>query len=179
MLYKVCTYFGDISGYYDTKDGMFYSVLIDAPDFDLYNNFRSLVLYLYACMVCRDGAEMLKRAEENSLFYYAAKEQADPEIAYLRYPVQQGRQVAQYVPPRAHESVSSPTGKRAGNDKYGSEEKAIQGFIRRVGAGKSPSPEAVARAEALGYELAPNETYVQPFIRRVLKLKKNLGEKTE
>lgn len=79
--------------------------------------------------------------------------------------------------PERNESVSSPTGKRAGNDKYGSEEKAIQGFIRRVGAGKSPSLEAVARAEALGYELAPNETYVQPFIRRVLKLKKNLGKK--
>lgn len=179
MLYKVCTYFGDISGYYDTKDGMFYSVLIDAPDFDLYNNFRSLVLYLYACMVCRDGAEMLKRAEENSLFYYAAKEQADPEMPIYATPFSKGGKLLNMYHPERNESVSSPTGKRAGNDKYGSEEKAIQGFIRRVGAGKSPSPEAVARAEALGYELAPNETYVQPFIRRVLKLKKNLGEKTE
>lgn len=179
MLYKVCTYFGDISGYYDTKDGMFYSVLIDAPDFDLYNNFRSLVLYLYACMVCRDGAEMLKRAEENSLFYYAAKEQADPEMPIYATPFSKGGKLLNMYHPERNESVSSPTGKRAGNDKYGSEEKAIQGFIRRVGAGKSPSLEAVARAEALGYELAPNETYVQPFIRRVLKLKKNLGEKTE
>lgn len=42
MLYKVCTYLGDISGYYDTKDGMFYSVLIDAPSFDLYTTSETL-----------------------------------------------------------------------------------------------------------------------------------------
>ena len=89
---------------------------------------------------------MLKRAEENSLFYYAAKEQADPEMPIYATPFSKGGKLLNMYHPERNESVSSPTGKRAGNDKYG---------------------------------LAPNETYVQPFIRRVLKLKKNLGEKTE
>lgn len=72
-------------------------------------------------------------------------------------------------------ATHQPTGARKGNDAYESEERAIQGFVRKVGAGRTPSPEAVARATALGFELAQDETYVQPFIKNVLKLK----EKTE
>ena len=56
--------------------------------------------------------------------------------------------------------------------------RAIQGFIRKVGEGRTPSREAVEYAEALGYSLAPDETYVKPFIRRVLRLKQKEAENT-
>lgn len=173
MLYKVETFVGDISGYYDTKEGFFFSILLDASERNLYDSIRRLVLYLYACMVCRDGPELLQRVEKYHLFYYAAKPQIIPQMPIHVTPYGKGGKLLNMYHPERNESASSLTGKRAGSDKYESEQKAIQGFIRRVGAGKSPSPEAVARAESLGYELAPNETYVQPFIRRQLKLKKN------
>ena len=53
------------------------------------------------------------------------------------------------------------------NDNYETKAKAIQGFTRKVGIGKTPSAEAVARAKALGFELALDETYVQPFIKQI------------
>ena len=66
-----------------------------------------------------------------------------------------------------------PTGPRAGNEeKYEAKTSAIQGFIRKVGEGRTPSPEAIERAEALGFDLAPDETYVQPFLRTSWKLKR-------
>ena len=176
MLYKVETFVGDISGYYDTKEGFFFSILLDASERSLYDTIRRLVLYLYACMVCRDGPELLQRVEKYHLFYYAVEPQIIPQMPIHVTPYGKGGKLLNMYHPERNESVSSPTGKRAGSDKYESEQKAIQGFIRRVGAVKSPSPEAVARAEALGYELAPNETYVQPFIRRQLKLKRKTNE---
>lgn len=60
---------------------------------------------------------------------------------------------------------------RKGDEAYEESPRAIQGFIRKVGEGRTPSREAVEYAEALGYSLAPDETYVRPFIRRVLRLR--------
>ena len=62
-------------------------------------------------------------------------------------------------------------GSRKNDDKYTHEERSIQGFIRKVGKGKKPSEQAVQYARSLGYELAPDETYVRPFITHVLRLK--------
>lgn len=61
--------------------------------------------------------------------------------------------------------------KRAGADAYVMEVKPIQGFVRKVGMGRRPSAEAVARGIALGYDLAPDETYVQGFFRATYKIK--------
>lgn len=170
MLYRISTSYGDISGYYDTKEGFFFSILLDGDDHRIVNSLRELVLYLYACMVCRNGAELLSRITEDSLLLYAAWDRSIT-IPIKAVPYAKGGKLLNVYRPEKN-APSSPTGKRAGSDKYESEERAIQGFIRRVGAGKSPSEEAVARAKALGYDLAANETYVQPFMRHVLKLKR-------
>ena len=71
----------------------------------------------------------------------------------------------------AIDEVEEKYGARKGSDKYESEERSIQGFIRKVGQGRTPSEQAVEYARALGYDLEPDETYVRPFIKRVLRLK--------
>lgn len=114
----------------------------------------------------------MKRAEDDEVFYYASETDSEERMKIHIAPYGKGGKLLNMYRPEKNATVSSPDAKRAGSDKYESEQKAIQGFIRRVGAGKTPSEEAVARAKALGYDLAPDETYVQPFMRRVLKLKK-------
>ena len=53
----------------------------------------------------------------------------------------------------------------AGNDRYETEIKYINGYIRKLPDGQKASEKAVLLAQSLGYDLADNETYVQPFER--------------
>ena len=174
MLYKLETMYGELSGSYNTKDGYLFSVFQEAEGVDLYDRIRKLVLYLYATQVTRNGMELQQAFSQN--FWYGSEEDVPlgsgntiplevrvfgrggrPENVY--HPTEEGRKL----------------GPRAGNDAYESETRSIQGFVRRVGAGRTPSEEARARGLALGYDLAPDETYVQPFIKTVLRLKETSG----
>ena len=74
-------------------------------------------------------------------------------------------------PQIAHQPYLTASGIRKNDDKYESVERPIQGFIRKVGAGKSPSQEAIDYALSLGLMLQSDETYVRPFVRHVLKLR--------
>lgn len=53
----------------------------------------------------------------------------------------------------------------AGDDRYETEIKHISGYIRKLPDGQKASERAVTLAQSLGYDLADNETYVQPFER--------------
>lgn len=53
----------------------------------------------------------------------------------------------------------------AGDDRYETEVKHISGYIRKLPDGQKASERAVTLAQSLGYDLADNETYVQPFER--------------
>ncbi len=68
----------------------------------------------------------------------------------------------------------NPTGVRKGNENYTEEMREIAGHVRMLGADRHAYPEAIERAEALGFDLMPDETYVQSFMRSVRKLKKTL-----
>lgn len=169
MLYKCQTAYGDLCGYYDTQDGYLFPVLMDASDKKLFERIQMLLLYLYATQVTRDGPAMLK--EIPARFWYSPNDHSSctsPESTPLSLEIfgRGGKLENTY---REHRGKTGP---RAGNDAYEHEERSIQGYIRKVGAGRTPSPEAVARGKALGYDLAPDETYVQPFIKSVLRLKK-------
>lgn len=169
MLYKFTTSMGDLCGFYDTSDGFLFSVTQECEDRDAYNRIRALLLYLYASAVTRNGAQML--TEINQHIYFAAEldgERACPDYTVTAYG-KGGKLKNVYRNEEADKR--GPTGPRAGNENYESEVRAIQGFVRRVGEGRTPSREAVERAQALGFDLAPDETYVQPFMKTVLKLK--------
>ena len=170
MLYKIETICGELSGSYDTKDGYLFSIFQEASDISLYDRIKKFILYLYATQVTRKGPELLNAFTQN--FWYGSKEdvplgEGDTLPFTIHVFGRGGRPENTYRP----EEPSRKLGPRAGNDAYEAETRSIQGFVRRVGPGRTPSEEARARGIALGYDLALDETYVQPFIKTVLKLK--------
>lgn len=165
LLYRMDTAMGDLSGYYDTKEQVFYSVLMDAKDKQLNDILENIVLYLYSCATKRDGAEML--ADFSNYFWYASDKNAKDDI----YPMTVKMYLKGGKPQIAYQPYLTASGIRKNDDKYESVERPIQGFIRKVGAGKSPSQEAIDYALSLGLMLQSDETYVRPFVRHVLKLR--------
>jgi len=168
MLYRMWTCSGEMSGYYDTKDGYLYSLFIDVNDRNLCENMKTFLLYFYSAMVIRDGMEMLKEISDKVVI-------RDTKDVPYRYSVKlygdNGKLINVYEKDGAKRLGAKQTKLRVGDPAYIGEVRTIQGFVRKVGVGKKPSQEAVARAVALGYDLAPDETYVQGFFRTVLKLK--------
>ena len=167
MLYRMETMFGDLSGYYDTQTGFMYSVLLDASDRVPYERVKNFLLYLYGCAVVKDGPKLLQNMP--AVCYYA-----EEEYAMKRRPISGEMFGCGGKLQNVYDQTDRPEegyGARKGSDKYESEERSIQGYIRKVGQGRTPSAQAVEYACALGYDLAPDETYVRPFIKRVLRLK--------
>ena len=171
MLYKLCTVTGCFCGFYNTKTQEFYSPLQSGQDVDgqLLESVERLVLFLYASAVTRQGVEMLQNISKYTYFDIEGRFAIDAFEAEIFY--MGGKLRSAYG--KEESTKYRPTGPRAGNEeKYEAKTSAIQGFIRKVGEGRTPSPEAIERAEALGFDLAPDETYVQPFLRTSWKLKR-------
>lgn len=166
---------GEISGCYNTREKSFYSILQEANVPEPYFWTESFILYLYGCAVLRNGEQMLSDLNEAFCFGKPVY-QAHGLVTHGTLPMHVkatlfGRGGKLKRSDKAEDEDYRSPGPRRGNDAYESEDRAIQGFVRKVGAGKTPSAEAVARATALGFDLAPDETYVQPFMKSVLKLK--------
>lgn len=167
MLYNLKTHKGDMVGFYDTKEKFFFNALADYEDKTLYEAIGSLVLYLYGCYTL-DTPDIQITKTQDYFSFASVKLEAE---GYL----QGGKLKNRLDPSTEKESVSGVA--RKGNDAFTTETRAIQGFIRHLPEGKQPSEKAIALAESLGYDLAPNETYVQPFIKQVFKLKFREEEK--
>lgn len=167
MLYRMETASGDLTGYYDTQTGFLYSVLSDAAEKEPYERVKNFLLYLYCCAAVKDGPKMLQIMP---VVCYYAKDMNSVARRPIRGEMfgRSGKLQNVYA---AIDEVEEKYGARKGSDKYESEERSIQGFIRKVGQGRTPSEQAVEYARALGYDLEPDETYVRPFIKRVLRLK--------
>lgn len=164
MLYRLATEAGDLSGYYDTKEKFFFNVLVGyKEDLRVVEHLSSLILYLYGCYVLNNEEYQLSKV--NDLFTYNWKGNKKFLLeGYLR-----GGKLRNTYDKNYEKGEGTA---RIGNDNYETEMKAIQGYIRKLPAGHSASEKAIALATSLGYELQPNETYVQPFIKHVFKLKK-------
>lgn len=162
LLFRLITSEGDISGYYDTKDKFFYSVFNDIRNDPSYSEkLTSIVLYLYGCYVLNDPFYQIANLPKHFAFLSTGGLTAEGIL--------HGGKLRNTYKSSDEHSLGTA---RKGNDKYEAESRTIQGFIRRVPEGKKPSGKAIALAESLGYSLAPNETYVQPFIKQVFKLKR-------
>lgn len=171
MLYRAETSEGDLSGSYDTKSGYFFSILSEASVEGIAEEFEKFILYIYACATTKRGQEMLKQLPNCTFYVNAAPTDEDSGLSrptaemYLRG----GKLRNTYKDdPDDDSSHHAP---RKGNEAYSYEEKAIQGFIRKLQPGHHASEQAAELASSLGYELEDDETYVQPFIKQVLKLK--------
>lgn len=148
---------GDISGVFDTKSKFFFlSTSDDEKCTEISNALTTLILFCYASFV--------KNEQQFRLEYINAFVKQGVQIQAEGY-LQGGRLKNVY----SAENVG--TGARKGNENYTTEEKAIQGYIRRLPEGQKASEEAREYAERLGYVLELNETYVRPFVKNVFKLR--------
>lgn len=164
LLYRFSTKEGDLCGYYDTKGKFFYTILREyTANPQVASVFATIILYLYACYTLTNPKYQLANIEEHFSSI------AFPNISVDG--VLHGGKVKNVYDPTPDKEHNIGTA-RKGNEDYESETRAIQGFIRKLPIGQSASEKAISMAESLGYDLAPNETYVQPFIKQVFKLKR-------
>lgn len=168
MLYNVSVNGQILAGYFDTAGQFLSSLLLGANSFEveslLYDTFRILLLYLYAAATSREMEQMLKELTNH---VYLARNSDDRN------------RMAIYVSPYARGGKPKNTyrndgdGSRSNDERYEAVARPIQGYIRKLPVGQSASQEAKDRALALGFDLAADETYVQPFVRNVLRLRGN------
>lgn len=155
--------YGDMSGYYDTNSEFFFSVAKESKDTNMPLFIEKLVLFAYAAQVLdNDSFSEASFREHFSNFIYP--------IGIKCYGMG-GKLKSTF----SNEEQSHNVPRRS-NDRYEAKEQAINGFIRKLPAGQRASDEAIERAKKLGYELAPDETYVSPFIRTEFYLKKKDDE---
>ncbi len=178
LIYKAETQMGDVSGVYNTRNSFFYSALQDSEIGEPHQYFKFLILYLYACATTKNGHQLLQDMPTNVYYCYDEYLTDEPELQGHTLPISAamfrhgGKPQNSYNDSTLNSGASvSVNGKRLNDPRFESSLKPIQGYIRKVGKNKSPSPEAIEYAQSLGLFLAPDETYVRPFVKHVLKLK--------
>lgn len=153
VLYRADFQEGCLSGYYDTGNGFFYSVLGNSTRPELAQNLEVLGLAAYA-------SQVLSPADAPNLDALLFRDSVPLNIR----PFSRGGRLRDIYHREVLDKERNSSGPRAQGD-YNREDRSINGFIRRLPAGQMASEEAVAMAAKYGYDLAPNETYVRPFIR--------------
>lgn len=151
MVYKLDVFGSSLSGYFDTTSGFFYSVLREAFDLEPYNRLAVFILALYASQVL-DGVKLEAVSKHflqggHSLEIKAFGKSGKIKDVY-------------------HRAAATKTAHRD-LEHYDKEERQINVIIRTLPEGHKASDEAKALAEQYGYELAPNQTFVRPFIKQV------------
>lgn len=151
MVYRLDIFGSSMSGYFDTTSGFFYSVLREAFDLGPYNRLEAFVLALYASQVLND----VKLVEISKQFL-----QGGHSLDIKAF----GR--SGKIKDIYHKMNAKKASHRDMNH-YDKEDRQINVIIRTLPDGHKASNEAKALAEQYGYELAPNQTFVRPFIKQV------------
>lgn len=171
MLYNISVNGQILAGYFDTSGQFLSSLLLGTNSFKeesvLYDTYRSLLLYLYAAATSRETEQMLKELTNHA--YLARSKDAKDRMTFSVLAYAQGGKPRNYYQRKGD-------GSRTDDERYEAVPRPIQGYIRRLPAGQSASQEAKNRALDLGFDLAANETYVQPFVRNVLRLRENVAQ---
>ena len=158
-LYRYETEEGDITGFIDTKTTTFYSAILSETDGELYAAHRDLTLFCYAAFVLDHPEIQITKLGEHF---------REAEIPITGESILHGGALRNQYHPEKNEEQR--TGLRSG-ERYTRENRSIQGYIRTLPLGQSASEHAISTAVSLGYRLRKNETYVQPFVKQVVKLK--------
>ncbi len=167
LLYKVTSEKGgDISGYFNTKTGIFWSPFYNATlyleerSFDVQefeNIIQDLVLWAYVAFVCDDAGVMPTQSSFQSSFQFP--DNSLPSVSFFGV----GGKLRNQLSLNQNDAGKVTLFDRS---QYQEAERPINGFVRRLPVGQKASEKAKLLAESLGFELSEDETYVQPFIRR-------------
>ena len=163
LLYKMTLIDNEqLSGYYNTQSEWFYSVLVDSNGIIIHEKLLDLLLWVYTAFTC-DDANIMPTSDCFQKTFYAKTLANDKEYLTAEFFGIGGKARNMYDKDVTNDEVVTTHYDR---DKYTAEQKAINGFVRRLPTGQSTSEHARLLAESMGYDLANNETYVQPFVRR-------------
>ena len=152
LIFRMETAAGDMSGRYNVGIDEFYTPLnvVNPRPNDFLFNVRMLVFWAYAVMVC-------DQPEVNVSSYRTFFDDPEASVEFFS------------LGTKLKKSTDIKTTRQL--DKYEAKDVPLNGFIRRLPEGQKASEHARQMAIALGFDLADNETYVQPFIRRSWVLK--------
>ena len=150
-LYRIETSQGETAGFYNTQTKQFVSMFTHTEEQTtlLGNYIENTILWCYAAFVGSDTS-ILPTAE----CYNEYLNDPNAEITFTSI----GGKLRVPTETKHIRTI-------AGDDRYETEVKHISGYIRKLPDGQKASERAVTLAQSLGYDLADNETYVQPFER--------------
>lgn len=171
LLYKMETTCGEFSGFYEPMSETFYTVMVACNIPNLAPTIGALILFLYASCVLEDG-ERLWQEHAERLRYSIVSDDEDTRPVDIPLLMERFARGGKPHPSLGDGEAASSGVTKRGSDKYEGEARAVQGYIRKFGEGRKASEEAIARAEALGFSLATDETYVQPHMTTVYIVKK-------
>lgn len=155
MLYRLVTDIGDFSGYFATESGFFYCLNEQKSD-EIINVIAGTVLYFYAGATLDEGYE----PENFKNIAYNLFWAIDAHCYGVGGPLR-----------NAYDKQPSQSGVRKADARFAQKDVLINAAIRQLPAGQKASQQAIENARRLGYTLAPGETFVMPFIKRVFYLK--------
>ncbi len=167
LLYRLRVSTGDICGYYATKTRFFYNLLLDTKEHSevshkIFDFLKGTILFLYAAYVRADKYHYDKFKDIAHIFF--------TEIDIKHFPIG-GALANVYAKSSNQISPNEPKRKNLEAKCLEKQNVMVNGYIRRLPDGQRASQAAQEMALRLGYDLAPNETYVSPFIKRIFKLK--------
>jgi len=189
MLYLATTSHGQISGYYNTKEGVFYSFFTRSSEAEIGKELENFILENYYRLTVKD-IDFSKKKLSCMLVVNDAKEaerigytQNQPIVKFFFQNGKQRNYLDGYLKRgpvsvsglifNQQEKVSKKHYRSYNRDDYCKEAvvKSINGFVRSLPIGQQPSVENAQYAAMLGIELEPGETFVRPFMKVVSKIK--------
>ena len=167
MLYRITTHRnGQLSGYYCTKEGTFYSIYEDTIG-EMHGRIKNFILENYMLLTCdyeiknKKNYAILQTENLDSEFHYP-----NQPLVSFKYP---------FSPKSGKVKKTQARERIYRKEDYQEEIKERMGFIRKLPVGQRASDAARLYAEQLGFQLAEGKTYVRSHTYRVYrKLEKNI-----
>lgn len=162
LLYKVVVRNNEeCSGYYDLLTKDFYSIFENSNFNELHEKMKNFILENYYILTCDNDIHRKRNFMIKQVENIDEQEKDYPYQVLVNYSYKKNKSINNNKKAFYHYN----------RDKYISERKSINGFIRKLPKGQSASDEAKEFAIKLGYSLNENETFVKPFQKNVLKIK--------
>lgn len=192
MIYRVETDCGQLCGFYNTKKQIFYSPLTKSSHPEKEMQFENFILENYFRLTVKDidfskkklscmlivnefkDAERIgyTRNQPIAMCSYLGGKQRDFQNGTGNPETDKNLFIdGKSLENRMFRSAEEGLYHRYNRENYYSEQRPINGYIRKLPKGSNASEQATNYAKQLGIELEQDETYVKPFIKHVLRVK--------
>lgn len=160
LLYRIWTPSGELSGYYDLRNGDFFSIYEDSCLKGPHQNVKNFILENYYILTCENTITRKRN--------YAMRqvERLQGEFHYPQQPLVVFSYRNQYKKGNKCVKTSAKIYRR---DEYIMQKKSLAEYMRRLPKGQTASEEAIRAARNLGYDIPIGMTFVRPFQKHVRK----------